>query len=65
MCFYYFIIPTTGNLTQEQIFNTLPYGSTIVQLTVTGATIKKVFESSATAFDDHDTNGKFLQVSGE
>ena len=42
----------------------LPFRNEVVALTISGKTLKKVFEHSVQAFFDSDKNGKFLQMAG-
>ena len=47
------------------LLNAMPFGNDIVAVTVSGKTLKEVFENSITAYDDAGKSGRFLQMSGK
>ena len=55
----------SGNVTSAHLYDMLPFGDDIVALTVSGETLKSVFEKSISAYENNDSNGHFLQMSGK
>ncbi|KAM7285315.1 protein 5NUC-like [Ixodes scapularis] len=53
-----------GVITMGAILTTAPFGQTIINVTLNGTTLRKMFEHSVANFSYLNKKGEFLQVSG-
>ena len=60
-----YILFVIGDISNAMLLNAMPFGNDIVAVTVSGKTLKEVFENSITAYDDAGKSGRFLQMSGK
>jgi len=55
---------TLGSISYRSLKTSMPFRNDVVTVTVSGETLKKVFERSADVYTSAN-NGGFLQVSGK
>ena len=59
-----FVYLSIGSITNAALLTTMPFGSTIVAINVTGKTLMSAFENSVSTYNG-SSNGRFLQMSGK
>ncbi|XP_067950858.1 snake venom 5'-nucleotidase-like [Watersipora subatra] len=53
-----------GNITNAMLLTSLPFSNDVVAITITGKTLKEMFENSIRSYDNEALSGRFLQMSG-
>uniref|UniRef100_L7MBC1 Putative salivary ecto-5'-nucleotidase/apyrase n=1 Tax=Rhipicephalus pulchellus TaxID=72859 RepID=L7MBC1_RHIPC len=57
-------IPRNHNITMGHILATMPFGMSVVIMTLNGSELRSMFEYSVSDYDFEKKQGRFLQVSG-
>ncbi|XP_077551820.1 5'-nucleotidase-like [Haemaphysalis longicornis] len=57
-------IPQFANITMGHILSTMPFGQSVIIMTINGSELKSMFEHSVSAYGAQKKEGRFLQVSG-